>query len=507
MGDALQLILTGVAFCIFVWLAAKWRLLSTLLLLAMPVALGVAMGYGLVGIQILALAYLLLFVRGRVFPAQFLSPQDSKNLYYLLLLVLSATMWTAVVVHNEVFGTESLLIGPLQSDPALVRWYWSALVAFLLAFELTAFILILDGLMLRKTYLADYYEGASDYPLWPTLWAMISIRLGINSTVALVEDGQSRVLRAPGGRWVQFAGPGLLIVSDGNAVVMQWGGKISRIVGAGITLTKPYERPGLVVPLRTESVIRPIKNVVTRDGVIIEEFNLFVYYQVDPDGTRPVKGSEFAYNEDNVKKIWRLVGKDWGKIKPVMETIADTSLRDVIARHDLDEVFTAKAMGLLPKSASLEPRQLIKGEVCAQINKTSLDFMGVKVVGADIGEVKIPEEATDRLLHKWMVDWDRRIDTTKAETEKLVQVTKATAQMETIQAIAQGLKQLVGEEPKPRDWIALRFIEFLEQRAETATATGEDEIGTLVKLQSLEALGNLKLLGRAGGDTRGEDSK
>jgi regulator of protease activity HflC (stomatin/prohibitin superfamily) len=301
-------------------------------------------------------------------------------------------------------------------------------------------------------------------------------QLGIDGRVELVEDGKSSVLRAAGREGVQPAVPGLLIVADGHAVVLERGRRISRIVGAGTTFLRQDEQPGLIVPLRSETISKVITNVLTRDGVMIEAFTLFVYYQVDPGSSQSSEGIEFAYNEDHIKRIWRRVNKDWDSIKPAMETIVDTSLRDVITRCNLDEVFTA--------------RERIKDEVCAQINKRSLDFLAIRVVGADIGEVRIPEEVKDRLMQKWMADWDQRIDTTRAETEKLVQMVEATARKETIQAIAEGitqaLRQLVGEDAKPEDLIALRYIEYLEK-----TGGGEEGWPTQERLEAIRALGRL----------------
>ena len=460
----------------------------------LPVALGVALHYGSVGIQVFVLVYLLLFVRGTVIPSQFLtSPWDSKTIYYVLILVLSATMWVVEAISIWFIEGDLLLILPLQSDPALENWYWYVLIAFSLVLVPTALILIIVGLIMMNTYLADYHKG--DYPFLPTLAAMISVALGINKRVELVDEGKSRTLRAPSKGWAKFAGPGLLIVVDGHAVVLERGGRISKIVGAGITLTKRYERPNLIVPLRTQTVAKPITNVVTRDGVIIEEFNLFAYCQVDPGSAQPSKGSEFAYDEDNIRKIWKLIGRDWDKVKTAMETIAGTSLRDVIARHDLDEIFTAKGTGRSLTSASVEPRQMIKDELCTQINEISLDFLAIRVVAADIGEIKIPQEAEERLLQKWTAEWDQRIETIKAETEKLVQVAKATARMQTIQAIAQGLKQLLGKDAKPEDLIALRYIEYMEKAAEIGR--GEDGWSTQ---QQIEAMQTFQRLGISPGE-------
>jgi len=235
-------------------------------LILLPVALGVALNYGLVGIQVFALAYLLLFVRGKVFPSQFfISPGDEKTIYYFLFTLLSATMWTAYlgtilpplvesitviqpdkqgteilrgIANTLVFGPENVvpedfLILPLYSHPALERWYWSMLVAFSFVMAIAALHLISSGRTMMNTYLAEYSKDIGDCPYWPTLWAMISIILDINKRVELVTDGRATTVKAPGGGWARFAGPGLLIVDDGHAVALEKGGKITRIVSGG----------------------------------------------------------------------------------------------------------------------------------------------------------------------------------------------------------------------------------------------------------------------------------
>jgi regulator of protease activity HflC (stomatin/prohibitin superfamily) len=471
----------------------------------LPIALGVALHYGLVGIQVLALAYLLLFWRGNVFPSQFFSQQHSKSpgdyvlsgytsktIYYVLFLILSAVMWVTEAVSISAVEEDHLLLLLLRSNPALENWYWSILIAFVLVMIPTALILILDGLSMMNNYLADYSKG--DYPLLPTLAAMISIRLGINKRVELVVDGKAKTLRAPGGGWARFAGPGLVIVVDGHAVALERSGKI-RVVGAGVHFTGRYERVRLVVPLRTETAVMQVENVVTRDGIVIEQFNLYAFYQSEVgEGYQPF-GSRFPFDRENIITLWKLVDNDYQKVKSTMEAISDTSLRDVIARHDLDEIFTARGAESPPTAGKLEPRQRIKNEVCDQINEISSKFMAIKVVAVDIGEVKIPEKAKDQLLQKWVAEWDQRIDTTRAETEKLVQVARATARMQTIQAIAQGLKQLLGKDAKPEDLIALRYIEYMEKAAETGR--GEDGWATQ---QQIEAMQTFQRLGISPGE-------
>jgi len=42
-----------------------------------------------------------------------------------------------------------------------------------------------------------------------------------------------------------------------------------------------------------------VENVVTKDGVIIEKFDVLVFYQVDPGNGNAPSGSRFPFSETN----------------------------------------------------------------------------------------------------------------------------------------------------------------------------------------------------------------
>ena len=64
--------------------------------------------------------------------------------------------------------------------------------------------------------------------------------------------------------------------------------------------------------------------------------------------------------------------------------------------------------------------------------------------------------------------------------------------MQAIQGISQGLKQLLGPKANPEDYIALRYIEYLEHREESSEGIPEDGVNTLLRLQGMEALRSLR---------------
>ena len=238
----------------------------------------------------------------------------------------------------------------------------------------------------------------------------------------------------------------------------------------------------MVVPLtlRTESIV--VEKAATRDRILIEEFRYLVFHKVDagPENERIRDGIGSYSKTILTSKVWSLSGNDW---REGVRSVADTAARDVIGRYDLEQ--------LIPISEQF--RVDLKDALKQQINKVTKEAMGAEVVAVDIGEIVIPKEAEERLMARWVAMWDRSIQKTRAETEKTVQVTRAEARMETIQAISEGLRQLLGgKQATPQDVIALRFIEYLEERAKTSTGGADDDIGALLRLQSLEAVSHLK---------------
>ena len=352
-------------------------------------------------------------------------------------------------IHNFLIGSE------------LARVFWASLLGLVFAIVIVIVPIFALSSVSARAVLSQY-PGFNFTQAWK---AMCSIQLGIHKMWQLVTKGEVKTMRRAVGDLALLGGPGILIVQDGHAAVLEYGGRISRIVGHGITYLGSFERVNMVVPLKSQFMKERFLDIPTKDGNLIEEFELLAFYAVDPGDAQLLPNSEFAFDEQNIRRFWRVFVGDEDPREAwlnAMKGISDNALRDVIANYNLDEIFVPSSR-LVPGQVQI--RQTLKREIKDQIEKITKRSLGV-TTGVDIGLIKIPEEAKNRLLQKWVADWDRRIDTTRAETEKLVQVTKATARMQTIQAIAQGLKQLLGKDATPDDLIALNFIEYLEKRCE-----------------------------------------
>jgi regulator of protease activity HflC (stomatin/prohibitin superfamily) len=382
---------------------------------------------------------------------------------------------------SGIIGLEEARLQPLTFllDTVWLRLLCSTILAVLAAVVVALVILLPVGYFGSRVMYGEYkdYKGHEG----EAIQSAISVVLGISKGVWLVREGKAQVLHPPAGGLARFGGPGVLIVQEGHAVVLERSGQLSRVVGRGVTWLQPFERVSMVIPLQTRGEHIIVKQVATKDRLLIEEFEFWVFHKVDPGPEEMrIQSGQFAYNRDIIlQKIWAMSGDDWsGAVKALSETAA----RDVVGRYDLEQIVA------IANQFRVDFKEALK----QQINRVTKDFMGVDVIAVDVGKIKVPEDAEKRLLEKRVAEWDKGIGTTKAETERIVQVTRAMTRMQTIQAISQGLRQLLGQQATPGDLIAMRFIEYLEKKAEMPDATGEDDIATLLKLQGINSLGALR---------------
>ena len=111
------------------------------------------------------------------------------------------------------------------------------------------------------------------------------------------------------------------------------------------------------------------------------------------------------------------------------------------------------------------------------MNQVTLPLMGVVISTVDINRVKIPEEAQNRLLRRWLADRDVQI----AESEKLrslvqgeaettrfrlKEATRAESQTRMMEAITEGIRQVRIDGGDARELIAMSFIQALQKMAE-----------------------------------------
>jgi len=155
---------------------------------------------------------------------------------------------------------------------------------------------------------------------------------------------------------------------------------LTRVVGNGIAWLKPYERVHMVVylPVRVEPIAA--EDLITLDKMIIPRFELLVFHRADP-GRGNVKSGQFAFDPELIlEKIWSPKAGDW---RDTVKAISEAVLRDVVAQFKAEELyplFGGKRAELIKKLTDVT-------------NIRTKNLLGVEVIGVNIGEIRISDEA------------------------------------------------------------------------------------------------------------------
>jgi regulator of protease activity HflC (stomatin/prohibitin superfamily) len=254
----------------------------------------------------------------------------------------------------------------------------------------------------------------------------------------------------------------VLIVQEGHAVILERSGRLSRVIGRGITWLEPFERISMIVPLYARAEKITVEQVATKDRILLDEFEALVFHKIDPGPEDDrIQDGIFAYNEEKLKReVWSPSGGDW---RNGVKSVADSAIRDVVGRYDLEEI--------VPLSDRF--RTQFKETLKETMNRITQRAMGVEVIAVDINRVNVPEEARKRLMEKWLADWSIRI----AQSEREAMIRKGEAE-----AVIMKIKQVAWAEAQRH------IIEQITAGFRGMNVTGREAACYLVALRSLEAL-------------------
>lgn len=449
-------------------------LLELILTLALIIA---AIKLGWLGTILFVLLYIVAFMLKLPFLARRSKVTPRFLAFVALFLTLGLFMRKLVDVILFSTGVQNMITRPgffsgilrffLGTD--LLKEFWS----FVIGFGATAFIigvpLVIYGYMAGQNMYSQYeqYQGHE----WEATQSAISIFLGINRGTWVVSDGKAEVRGESGSGLQRFGGPGILIVQEGHAVVLEKSGNLSRVVGRGISWLEPFERINMVVPLfaRKEHIV--VEHVSTKDRVCLEEFEFWAYHKVEsgPEEDSETNGMIPYSRAVVLEKIWSPVGGDW---RGAIQSVGETATRDVVGRHDLEEIVTLAG----------ESRESFRTELLEQMNKVTREKMGINVTTVDFGRIKAPAEAQRKMLEKWSAQQQVQIAIAEKEVALVqgevrlqavrdLETARAAAQEQMILAISSGFGAAgVRGNAVPVTMMSLRLMEALEKIAEDPAA-------------------------------------
>ena len=211
-------------------------------------------------------------------------------------------------------------------------------------------------------------------------------------------------------------------------------GKVSRRgVGPGIVVLIPFVQTMTKVDMRTLVADVPPQDVISRDNVSVN-VNAVIYYRVI-DAVRAVVQVE--------------------NFKEATSQLAQTTLRSVLGKHDLDEM--------------LQERDQLNRDI-QRILDDQTEAWGIKVANVEIKRVDVAESMIRAIARQ-----------AEAERERRAKVILAEGEQQAAQKLAEAARMLATEEGA----MQLRYLNTLQEIANEKTNTivfpfGQDELKGLI---------------------------
>lgn len=314
---------------------------------------------------------------------------------------------------------------------------------------------------------------------WRQAFRFVSTRaFGLSQPYVTVENG-TIAAENPQGVLSRLGGPGALVVRPGNAVVLERGGRITRIVGPGLYqlegfefIKQPAEAKG-IVDLRGQGVGETVSNVVTKDGISLE-IKVGMGYQIEPcqitdqrpssrfpDGearTPVIGGEEYPVYEATIRKaVFRTGAGGWKSMFPGGPI---SILRDIVAAYTLDQIF--------PPHPSEEPDpdtrtvRAIEQEI---LRRFRADSSGVWFKGIDIQEISVPDDVRERMLKRWT-----------APVERGLKLQEALAERDAIIALSEGRAQAIERVESVRLAVRDRMVAVIQKLVQTLPPMDQERV-------------------------------
>ena len=218
-------------------------------------------------------------------------------------------------------------------------------------------------------------------------------------------------------------------------------GRFSGVKGPGLILLVPFVQQMVRVDMRTLVLDVPSQDVISRDNVSVK-VNAVVYFRV-------LEAEQAIINVENYREA--------------TSQLAQTTLRSVLGKHDLDEM--------------LSERDKLNADL-RSILDSQTDTWGIKIANVEIKHVDIDESMVRAIARQAEAERERRAKVIHAEGEK-----------QAAQSLLEAA-QMLSREPAA---MQLRYLQTLTQVA-------GDKSSTLVFPVPVDLLG--KLMRQDGGHAR-----
>ena len=244
------------------------------------------------------------------------------------------------------------------------------------------------------------------------------------------------------------------VVRQSEVYIIERLGKFHKIADAGLTIIIPFiDHVRSVVSLKEQTMDIPPQGVITEDNVTITIDNV-VFYQI----TDPAKA---VYEIQSLKKG--------------IEYLAQTTIRDIVGKMNLDSTFSS--------------RDMINNQLRITLDEAT-DKWGCKVNRVEIKDIRPPEDIRDAMEKQMNAERNKRAAILQAEGEKQAAITIAEGQKEAAILEAEAdrearIRRAAGEAEAIKE-VAQAKAKEIEMVYNSIKNANPDE--KLVQLKALESL-------------------
>jgi regulator of protease activity HflC (stomatin/prohibitin superfamily) len=278
----------------------------------------------------------------------------------------------------------------------------------------------------------------------------------------LVKEGH--IARDEDSLLARLGGPGNVIVYHDSAVVLEQGGRLTRVLGRGFHSLKRFEKIWEIIDLRPRRWVCKVE-AMTKEGIPVS-YEADVTFKIDGGGQSPTEKKPYPYTEEAVFKaatstwirepeqeVWKM---KWPAM--VVTGLAEGTLRSIISGYRLDWLIAPPSFGIT------SPRRAIREELEKKL-RDSVGSLGAEIIKVELGEIEVSEKVSQQRIKAWQAEWQREATLQQAEGEAelaRLDAKQVQAQADMILMLTRALQPLLSADEQVSPYqVALRFIETL----------------------------------------------
>jgi regulator of protease activity HflC (stomatin/prohibitin superfamily) len=395
----------------------------------------------------------------------------------------------------KILRAAAVLLGPLLILAILTERHKGQLSAINVARDMLPGVLAIGAaLILASNFVASLYDLKNRCEGFGHIWRCM---FGQPSFKPLVLVSGAKIdIKSSDSVLVRIGGPGGILLYNDSAVVLEQGGRLTRVLRPGsFGSLERFEKVRDVIDLR------PVRweygvEALSKEGVPVTVY-ADVNFQIDTGDRAPTAKTPYPALDEAIFKAstcrWMRDPEgseddqyfDWARRVIMSET--EGKLRGIIARYPLDALVGLEGR---PTSGTDQPRKDIQQELTEALRGDAAK-LGAQINEVRLGEIKVNDEVTGQWFEAWRNEWRAwatvQEKTGEAKREQLREAARAQAQVDVITAVARAFQQSVSKDARiPPQLLIMRLIEVFDRsRIGPYTYLPREAIDTLDRLRDM----------------------